>query len=433
LAIPEVYHHFWHDSFIQRQAYSLFSSLTVDGFEPFPLERPPSVAQLRDMVCRAVANGEAVYPFGGGTMIDWGLPPKKPGTAVDLRGLDRVIDYPARDMTITVEAGVTIDRLRQVLRAEGQQLPVDVPLPERATIGGAVATNASGPRRFGYGTLRDYVIGIGVVNDRGEEIKGGGRVVKNVAGYDLMKLYTGSFGTLGVISQLTLKVKPLPEAVAAIVSPCPADVLEPVLKRLMTTATRPTVISVANGPASEMLGTESPQYTLLVAFEEKATTVGWQVTQLGRELHDELTRFSSEFQGDLATGLLHKWSDFPLATQRGLTFKANLLPAATAGFFRRADALSPRPALVAHAGNGIVFGHLPPEATVEEAKAVIENLGRAAAEAAGNVVIMRCPAPWKSVLPVWGAGRGDNVLMRAVKDKLDPHGIFNPGRFVSGI
>jgi glycolate oxidase FAD binding subunit len=221
--------------------------------------------------------------------------------------------------------------------------------------------------------------------------------------------------------------------VAAIVSPCPPDALESVLKRLMTTATRPTVISLANGPASEMLGTESPQYILLVVFEEKATTVGWQVSQLGRELPDGLTRFSSEFQGDLATGLLHKWSDFPLATQRGLTFKANLLPAATAGFFRRADSLIPRPALVAHAGSGIVFGHLAPETTLEEAKSVLEVLGPAAVEAAGNMVVMRCPAPWKSVLPVWGGGRGDNVLMRVVKEKLDPHGVFNPGRFVYGI
>src|SRR5688572_5315479 len=113
-------------------------------------------------------------------MLHLGLPPMKPGTAVDLRGLDRVIDYPARDMTITVQAGITVRRVADILSAEGQQLPVDVPLPDRATVGGAVATNASGPRRFGPGTLRDYVIGITVVNDEGREVKGGGRVVKNV-------------------------------------------------------------------------------------------------------------------------------------------------------------------------------------------------------------------------------------------------------------
>ena len=112
--------------------------------------------------------------------------------------------------------------MQSILRAERQQLPVDIALPERATLGGAIATNASGPRRYGLGTLRDYVIGINVVNDQGEEIKAGGRVVKNVAGYDLMKLYTGSFGTLGIITQVTLKLKPLPEA-SATAGPVPSS------------------------------------------------------------------------------------------------------------------------------------------------------------------------------------------------------------------
>src|SRR6478736_5589529 len=176
--------------------------------------------------------------------------------------------YPARDMTITVQAGVTIAQLQDTLKAEGQQLPVDVPFPDRATLGGAVATNASGPRRFGHGTLRDYVIGITVVNDQGKEVKGGGRVVKNVAGYDFMKLYTGSLGTLGVIAQLTLKVKPLPEAVAAIAAPCPPEMLETVLNRVLpATATRPTMISVANGPAAQLLGSKGAGYLVVVGFE----------------------------------------------------------------------------------------------------------------------------------------------------------------------
>src|SRR5437764_7903752 len=115
-------------------------------------------------------------------------------------------------MTVTVQAGITVAKLQETLAAEGQWLPVDVPRPERATLGGAVALNKSGPRRLGYGTLRDYVIGISFVTDDGREVKAGGRVVKNVAGYDLMKLQTGSVGTLGVITQLTLKVRPKPEA-----------------------------------------------------------------------------------------------------------------------------------------------------------------------------------------------------------------------------
>jgi glycolate oxidase FAD binding subunit len=412
----------------------LDAPLTIDGFGPLPVVRPLSVSDLGDFVRRAASAGTALYPVGGGTMLDYGLPPAKPGEAVDLRGLDRVIDYPARDMTITVQAGITISRLRNVLKAEGQQLPVDVAFPDRATLGGAVATNASGPRRFGHGTLRDYVIGITVVNDRGEEVKGGGRVVKNVAGYDLMKLYTGSLGTLGIITQLTLKVKPLPEAVAVIAAPCPPDMLEAVLNKVLaTTATRPTMIGVANGPAAALLGSKGSGYLLVVCFEEKASTVAWQVERLGRELPGDVSGTNSEFGGDLATGLVQKWANFPLTNPGGLTFKANVVPAATAELFRRADAMSPRPALVAHAGNGIVFGHLPADVGPERAKAILDELGRFAAEHAGNVVVIRCPSAWKAVVPVWGRSTPDRLVMRAVKEKLDPGRTFNPGRFVDGI
>ena len=111
-----------------------------------------------------------------------------------------MIDYPARDMTITVQAGITLGRLQDLLAAENQRLPIDVPRADRATLGGGLAVNVSGPRRFGCGTLRDYVIGISIVNDEGQEIKAGGRVVKNVAGYDLCKLHVGALGTLGVIT-----------------------------------------------------------------------------------------------------------------------------------------------------------------------------------------------------------------------------------------
>ncbi|MBO0698560.1 MAG: FAD-binding oxidoreductase [Zavarzinella sp.] len=408
--------------------------LSIDGFGPLTVARPQSVAELGDLVRKAAAHGTALYPVGGGTMLDYGLPPTKPGTAVDLRGLDRVVDYPARDMTITVQAGITIGRLQDTLKAEGQQLPVDVPFPDRATLGGAVATNASGPRRFGHGTLRDYVIGITVVNDEGKEIRGGGRVVKNVAGYDLMKLYTGSLGTLGIIAQLTLKVKPLPEVVAAVVAPCKPEALEEVLNRVLPkTATRPTVLSVANGPAAAQLGQETPAYSLVVGFEEKAATVDWQVTTLAKELPEGFARSSSEFRGDVAGGLFRRLGDFPLTSPRGLTFKANLLPAGTAAFFRRADGLDPRPALVAHAGNGIVFGHLPGDLGAERAKEILGGLGRTAAEWAGNVVVIRCPPEWKAVVPVWGRPTPDRALVRAVKDKMDPGRVFNPGRFVDGI
>ena len=144
----------------------------------------------------------------------------RPGHGLDLTGLSKIVDYTPRDMTILVEAGVRMADLAATLAAEGQQLPIDVPRAAEATIGGVVATNWNGPRRYGHGTIRDYVIGIHAVDGRGVPFKGGGRVVKNVAGYDFCKLLTGSLGTLGVITQLALKVKPLPEQSETVVAAC---------------------------------------------------------------------------------------------------------------------------------------------------------------------------------------------------------------------
>jgi glycolate oxidase FAD binding subunit len=402
------------------------TTMTIDGFGPLPVVRPSSIAEVGDVVRSAAASGQAVYPVGGGTMLDYGLPPTKPGIAVDLRGLDRVIDYPARDMTITVEAGITIAKLSEVLRAEGQHLPVDVPFPERATLGGAMATNASGPRRFGYGTLRDYVIGISVVNDLGQTVKGGGRVVKNVAGYDLMKLYTGSLGTLGIIAQVTLKVKPLPELARWVKISCePSDILE-VLMVLTATRTRPRAVTVrGRGRGGHVVGC-----SLTVGFEDNALAVEWQMARLREELPARLREQVQEHTSRECDSLLAALRDFPLVVENALTFKANVLPARTVNFVERAAA--GELAFHAHAGNGIIVGHLA-ESSVDVARTRLDDLGRFAGDCAGNVVVLRCPSEWKSVVPVWGRPTPDRVLMRAVKNKLDPHRLFNPGRFVDGI
>src|SRR5262249_6053587 len=263
----------------------------IDEFGPLPVVGPTDVAALSEVV-RQAAAGTAVYPLGGRTQLDLGLPPSKPGVAIDLTELDHVIDYAARDMTITVQAGITVGKLQTILSDENQQLPVDVPRPDLATLGGALATNASGPRRYGYGTLRDYVIGISVVNDEGQEVKAGGRVVKNVAGYDLMKLYVGSLGTLGIITQVTLKVKPRPGARALLGVPCPEGRLDALLDLVHSSRTRPTAVTLVHPRAvAEIVGSD-PAATLaaegnwlvLVGFEDSAAAVEWQVLQLRREV-----------------------------------------------------------------------------------------------------------------------------------------------------
>src|SRR5262249_38550055 len=208
-----------------------------------------------------------------------GYPTNTPGIGVDLRHLDQVIAYPARDMSITVQAGITIANLQEILAKEDQQLPVDVPFPEQATLGGAIAVNASGPRRYGYGTLRDYVIGISFINDEGQEVKAGGRVVKNVAGYDLMKLHIGALGTLGIVTQVTLKVRPQAEAESIAQVDCGAASLGDFLDRLKNAPIRSVCVDVLNGAAVRALSIPGPsglprsEWMAFIGFESNGTAL----------------------------------------------------------------------------------------------------------------------------------------------------------------
>ena len=181
---------------------------------------PTDPAGVAEFVRAAFDSDDALLPVGGGTALDYGNAPSRPATRLEMSGVSKVVDYTPRDMTILVEAGIRMADLAATLAREGQQLPIDVPQAREATLGGVIATNWCGPRRYGHGTIRDYVIGIHAVDGRGVAFKGGGRVVKNVAGYDFCKLLTGSLGTLGVITQVALKVKPQLECVGVVIAEC---------------------------------------------------------------------------------------------------------------------------------------------------------------------------------------------------------------------
>ncbi len=398
--------------------------LAVDGFGPLPVRRPQSVAEVCELV-KAADGG--IYPVGGGTALDLGLVPAKPGFALDTRGLNAVVEHASRDMTVTVQAGITVQALADVLAKEGQWLPIDVPHPMRATVGGAVAANLSGPRRLGHSTFRDYVIGISFVTDEGVEVKGGGRVVKNVAGYDLMKLMIGSLGTLGVITQLTLKVKPKPEATAVVTFGVSGAAVGPTLDRLHASASRPMAVEVLNAAASVAgLKTAEP-WLIACGFEEKRVTVDWQVKTLTDELKGSPARDVTVIRDADAVPVWHALSHLQAAQDGRFTLKANVMPSQTAEFAAAAAGTHSEAAVHAHAGNGIVYVHLPAEIGVERASAILAELTKRTT-ANGNVTVRRCPPDWKRVLPVWGADRGDRELMRQVKRTLDPREVFNPGR-----
>lgn len=403
--------------------------LWIDEQGPFPVVRPASVAEVGDIVRRAAAEERGLFPLGGRTRLDLGFSPAKSGQGVDLNGLDQVLDYPARDMTITVQAGITMARLQEILKGEKQRLPIDVPCPERTTLGGAMATNTSGPRRYGFGTLRDYVIGLTTINDEGHETKAGGRVVKNVAGYDLCKLHIGALGTLGIITQVTLKLKLLPEESAIVLFRCDLPVLGTIFDLLHATRTRPVCLEVFNPRAAETLTGQSA-WTIAVGFEEAAQTVHWQVQQLVKELAAARIHGADTFANSATEPLWRKMSEGMLQPEVGFSCKVNLLSHAVARLCQRTSGVASL-ALQAQAGSGIAHVHLLGQPTLDDATALLALLREEAGKAEGNVIILRCPTDWKKTLPVWGMSRGDAALMATIRDRFDPRRIFNPGRFLT--
>ncbi len=407
-----------------------------DGRTALAVERPETAEALAEAVARHASQGHALYPQGGATALDYGGSPRLPGVAVDTTALGRVVDYPAADMTITIEAGMTLAALQQVLARENQRLPLEAPQPDLATLGGIFACNASGPRRFGAGRPRDLLLGVTFATSAGKLVSGGGRVVKNVAGYDFPKLLTGSLGTLGILTQLTLKVRPRPEASAILAFPFDnPDALAAALTRLNSSDTRPVALELLNQTASAMLSPEggpalpgSP-WLLLLGFEDNAASVAWQIERIAGELAPAVP--SSNFRGAEADPLWASLADFPANGRGPLSFAAGLTPSAVVPFVRRLDPSNW--AVRAHAGNGIVQAHAAEDGNPEDLQAAIAPLRAETAKVGGYLTLPRCPAEWKERLRVWGDPRSDWDLAAKVKAALDPAGLMNPGRFVGRI
>ena len=403
----------------------------IDGFGPLPVVRPASTPELGDEVRRAASEGRAIYPTGGQTQLDLGNPPTKPGNVVDLRGLNQIIDFPARDMTVTVQAGITVAEWQALVAPETLRLPIDVPQSGRATLGGILAANVSGPRRYGYGTLRDYVIGISAVNDDGNEFKAGGRVVKNVAGYDLCKLLIGSLGTLGIITQATLKLRPLAEETALVSVGCDTASVGDLLGRLHQTRTRPVCLELIRRQEGQP---GAAAWSAVVGYEGNSDAVNWQVQQLVKELG---TAFSLDAL--LGACAQARWRDLMNSyapVDRSLRLKATMPASSMPAFAMLVAEKTPEIAVQMHAGNGIAWGHDSPandEAGLARAARTVKEWRDFAVQQSGSVVVQRCPHAWKATLDVWGPAPGDIALMRKVKNQMDPKMIFNPGRFVSGM
>jgi glycolate oxidase FAD binding subunit len=396
---------------------------------------PASQAEVAEGVRAAYEANQAVHIVGGGTAQDYGIGSAISGQTLDITGVARVVDYTPRDMTIVVEAGVRMADLAATLAAEGQHLPIDVPRASDATIGGVVATNWNGPRRFGHGTIRDYVIGINAVDGRGTAFKGGGRVVKNVAGYDFCKLLTGSLGTLAVITQLALKVKPHSENAAAVIGEC-ADlaIAEEALNRIAMLETPPVAIDLLIGDGWATESTVRNQVVVRLEGTEQETT--WLAEQVERTLTaagctaaHALPRAQSELL----------WSRQIEFSDRGfgevdddspMVLKIAVPPSAVSETIRGLLAVDSNCAIQAHAGNGIVTARFREFRHEHISKSLVAKLRPAAVRLGGSLVVVRSKLEGLTPHLVWGGRTDGTVLLEQIKRQFDPRGVLNPSRFV---
>jgi len=359
----------------------LFGATVVE-----PADENETAAILRG----ANETGRAVIPCGGRTKLDWGNPPAKADVVMSMRRQNRVIEHAWADLTVTVEAGCTVAELQRTLAEHGQRLGIDPLWPQRATIGGILATNDSGALRLGYGSLRDLIIGVTLVLADGTIASSGGKVVKNVAGYDLPKLATGSLGTLGVITRAVFRLHPLPRNTRTLtIAVADAAEMQRVVLAVLGAQLAPAAMQARTGSVDILLeGTLDG-----IASQESAIREFGDV----REGSPAVWNAREELWPSSGAGTIVKFTTLPSRFSRAVASFSRFVVQAT----------------------GVGFARF--EGDILKLRAAMEQDG-------GSLVILG-----KTNLDAWGSPGDTLPLMRAVKDQFDPKRTLNPGRFVGGI
>ncbi|NER04338.1 MAG: FAD-binding oxidoreductase [Okeania sp. SIO3C4] len=393
---------------------------------------PETQAQLSTIVTCCAKNNWAILPCGSGSKVHWGgLMKVDPTThkqgiiVVSSDRLNRLIEYAVGDLTVTVEAGMKYADLQETLAKTGQFLAIDPAYPETTTIGGIVATADTGSLRQHYRGVRDMLLGISFVRSDGKIAKAGGRVVKNVAGYDLMKLFTGSYGTLGIISQVTLRVYPLQQASGTIVLVGEKNNIAKATQTLLSSALTPVAIDLLSTNLVEQLDL-GKGVGLMVRFQSIIESVEEQSNQLlkvGDSLGLNSTRYH-DYEAELWQNL--KQQIWHSQENTEIICKIGVIPTEAVETLERS--VLETGFGVIHAGSGLgelKFNSVTPE-TLLELRRWCESKG-------GFLTVLAAPLDIKEKLDVWGYNQNGIEIMRRIKQQFDPQNILNPHSFVGGI
>jgi len=449
----------------------------VDGVIPKAVVFPKNTRMVAALVQCACRGNLAIVPWGSGTKMAMGNPPKRLDLVVCMARMNHMLDVDTANLTITVEAGVKFRDVQARLATEedrcylpledlkteagefvcsdrshsGCFLPMDPPFSERATMGGVVATNTTGPRRLLYGLPRDLVLGVRFVTPKGDIIGAGGKTVKNVSGYDVSKLMIGSLGSLGILCEMTLRLLPLPEKMETLLFSFDAfSDAGAFAAAILGTKLLPAAVEVANKAAIENMDLRgsldfSPgSHVVMVALEAFDEAVA--------RMHKELLAMAQHFKAkghSLVQEDKHRLFWLTVGELQGsahqrfprlVALQLNYPLSAWKALFEFADKTLSQARLdhtmLCHAGNSVTLINLLSGTKGTDDKALIEAVQALLAEcrkAGGNLVVQRAPADLKKALPVWGEPGSDLPLMKRIRVELDPFGVMNPGRFAVGL
>jgi glycolate oxidase FAD binding subunit len=433
----------------------------VDGKIPAAAVRPGSIEEVVEIVKFAAAEKLAVIASGARTKLNMGLPPRQYDLAVDMTRLDRVVACDPGDLTVAVEAGILLGKLAGVLAEHKQFLPLAVPYFERATVGGTLASGVDTPLRQFYGTARDYLLGVEYVTGEGVLAKSGGRVVKNVSGYDLHKLMIGSLGTLGIVLRVNFRTFTLPEGSRAFVALFEnAGRALDMRHRMAQSSLTPNTLEIFSPRVADLLvsdvatqqcsGTFPPNllsnkhWALTTGFAGNDKVVERYRTELGRMAQAAgAVRVSELGPEQVPAGFSRKREFIPIAlgsSPATTILKISVLPMRMKEMLEAAARIAENnsvPWAAMARGLGVIFLALLPGEKNEEWRLRVTQAAdqtiAACGSLEGNATVPWCPSEWKSAMKIWGLERADVAQMQKVKKVFDPAGVLSPGRFMGGL
>lgn len=406
----------------------------IDDIVPKAVVSPTLVMEIQDVLSFAAEKNLSVIPAGNGTKLGIGNIPSEVDLVLSTTKLNRVIEYEPADLTVTVEAGMRLMELQKDLAVNRQFLPMNPSYADRCTIGGIVSSNSSGPLRLQYGTSRNLVLGMKVVLANGKTVKCGGKVVKNVAGYDLNRLYIGSYGTLGIITEVSLKLSPLPvqESILA----AQYDTIDDAVKagmNVVRSQTLPSYVILLTKSIHNQLSEVTP--TLLVCFGGDAETVSWQLNATQSELEQNGAVSVQIIEDASLNNISHDIQEYSAVDKDNdtIVIKVQLKRTDFAEFVRIVQNMTSD--LMILLGNGLLYMRISVDTSTdyESLADSLQQLRQKAMDLKGNLLIEAAPPELKRLIDIWGPIGHTLNIMKKLKTRFDSENRLNPGRYVSSI